>query len=283
ADYARLDPPENDVRVRLNAPCVKIGHAGERVEALYAAGGKLRAVSADCAILACWHRVIPLIAPELPAAQIAALNDQHKVPIIYANVLLRSWESLARLGVARFSAPRGAFEECRIDYPVSIGSYRFPDRPDEPILLHLSKTVLGARGQPPREQSRAGRQALTAFTFTELEFQIRDLLYRALGPGGFDPAREIEAIAINRWPHGYAYEYMRPWDKYWPNGTLPVETSRQRFGRIAIANSDAGAYAYANGAIDQAARAVRELLGTPSGAPAYAHFPGPPPGKTGLE
>ncbi|MCI0736540.1 MAG: NAD(P)-binding protein, partial [Beijerinckiaceae bacterium] len=193
ADYARLDRPENHVRVRLNAPCVKIGHAGERVEACYAAGGTLRAVSADRAILACWHRVIPLIAPELPAAQIAALNDQHKVPIIYANVLLRSWESLAKLGIDRFSAPRGAFEECRIDYPVSIGSYRFADRPDEPVLLHLSKTVLGARGQAPREQSRAGRQALTSFTFPEMEFQIRDLLSRALGPGGFDPARDIEA------------------------------------------------------------------------------------------
>ncbi len=281
--YERLDRPENRVRIRLNAPCVKIGNAGERVEACYAAGNRLRAVSADRAILACWHRVIPLITAELPAGQIAALNDQHKVPIIYANVLLRSWESFAKLGVARFSAPRGAFEECRIDYPVSIGSYRFAERPDEPVLLHLSKTVLGARGQAPREQSRAGRQALTSFSFPEMEFQIRDLLSRALGPGGFDPARDIEAIAINRWSHGYSYEYMRPWDKYWPAGPLPIEISRRGFGRISIANSDAGAYAYAHSAIDQAVRAVRELLGTPSGAPPYSSFPGPPPGKTGLD
>jgi spermidine dehydrogenase len=143
--------------------------------------------------------------------------------------------------------------------------------------------VLGAKGQPAREQSRAGRHALTALTFVQMEFQIRDLLARALGPGGFDPARDIEAIAINRWSHGYAYEYMRPWDSYWPTGPLPVETSRRGWGRIAIANSDAGAYAYAHSAIDQAVRAVRELLGTPNNAPARASFPGPPLGKIGLK
>ncbi len=281
--YARLDRPENNVRIRLNAPCVRIGHAGESVEACYAAGGRLRKVSAGHAILACWHRAIPLLTTELPAAQIEALNDQHKVPLIYANVLLRSWEPMAKLGVNRFTVAGGWWEDCHLDYPVSIGSYRFADRPDEPVLLHLAKTVLGEKGQPAREQSRAGRQALTALSFAEAEFQIRDLLARALGTGGFDPARDIEAIAINRWSHGYAYEYMRPWDSYWPSGALPVETSRRGWGKIAIANSDAGAYAYAHSAIDQAVRAVRELLGAPGRALPYATFPGPPLDKLGLK
>ena len=282
-DYARLDRPENNIRIRLNAPCVRIGHAGDTVEACYAAGGRLRKVSAGHAILACWHRAIPLLANELPAAQIEALNDQHKVPLMYANVLLRSWEPMAKLGVNRFTVPGGWWEDCHLDYPVSIGGYRFVDRPDEPVLLHLAKTVLGEKGQPAREQSRAGRQALTALSFAEAEFHIRDLLARALGTGGFDPARDIEAIAINRWSHGYAYEYMRPWDLYWPSGALPIETSRRGWGKIAIANSDAGAYAYAHSAIDQAVRAVRELLGAPGGALPYATFPGPPLDKLGLK
>jgi spermidine dehydrogenase len=282
-DYARLDRPDNTIAIRLNAPCVRIGHSGEAVEAWYAAGGRLRKVTAERAILACWHRVIPLLTNELPADQIEALDDQHKVPLIYANVLLRSWESLAKLGIAGFNVPGGWWEECRIDYPVSIGGYRFADRPDEPVLLHLVKTVLGAKGQPARDQSRSGRHALTTLSFAQMEFEIRDLLSRALGPGGFDPPRDIEAIAINRWSHGYAYEYMRPWDNYWPAGTLPIETSRRGWGRIAIANSDAGAYAYAHSAIDQAVRAVRDLLGTPSGASACASFPGPPLDKIGLK
>jgi spermidine dehydrogenase len=36
--------------------------------------------------------------------------------------------------------------------------------------------------------------------------------------------------------------------------------ARKPFGRIAIANSDAAAYAYTDAAIDQAHRAVREVL-----------------------
>jgi spermidine dehydrogenase len=282
-NYAELDRPENRVRIRLNAPCFRISGADEAVEACYCANGRLCKVTADRAILACWHRVIPLVTPELPAEQIEALNDQQKVPLVYANVLVRSWEALAKLGISQFSVPGGFWEECRIDYPVSVGSYRFADRPDEPVLLHLVKTVLGKKGQPAREQSRAGRHALTQLTFAEMEFHIRDLLSRALGAGGFDPARAIEAIAVNRWSHGYAYEYMRPWDSYWPAGKLPIEISRRGFGKIAIANSDAGAYAYAHSAIDQAVRAVRELLGTPGGAPAFSTFPGPPLEKIGLK
>ena len=109
-----------------------------------------------------------------------------------------------------------------------------------------------------------------------MEREIRDLLGRALKGGGFDPARDIEAITINRWSHGYALEYMRPWDAFWPDGPLPIETSRKPWGRIAIANSDAGAYAYVHSAIDQAGRAVKELLGDKANMPAFADFPGPP-------
>src|SRR4051812_40713392 len=52
--------------------------------------------------------------------------------------------------------------------------------------------------------------------------------------------------AAKRWSHGYAYEYIRPWDVFWPDGPLPIEAARQPWGRIAIANADSGAYAYAH-------------------------------------
>ena len=119
-------------------------------------------------------------------------------------------------------------------------------------------------------------------TFADFETRIRDQLDRMLGPGGFSSERDIAAITVNRWSHGYSYEYMRPWDRYWPQGRMPIETSRRGWGQIAIANSDAGAYAYAHSAIDQAVRAVRELVGTPNGGPEYATFPGPPLDKIGL-
>jgi spermidine dehydrogenase len=65
---------------------------------------------------------------------------------------------------------------------------------------------------------------------------------------------------VNRWPHGYAYEYNSLYDPDWAPGQAPHEIGRRRFGRIAIANSDSGAGAYTNVAIDQAHRAVQDLL-----------------------
>jgi len=71
---------------------------------------------------------------------------------------------------------------------------------------------------------------------------------------GFDSAEDILAITVNRWPHGYAYNYLDLWDPDWPPGEAPHEIARRRFGNIAIANADAGANAYTHVAIDEACK-----------------------------
>jgi len=87
-----------------------------------------------------------------------------------------------------------------------------------------------------------------------------------LADGGFDPARDIKAITVNRWPHGYALGYdheknqMSYWNQDWSDDQKHWLNGRQRFGRIAIANSDAGAQAMTEAAIEQAHRATQELL-----------------------
>ena len=146
-----------------------------------------------------------------------------------------------------------------LDIPVSIGGYECSRRPDEPIVIHMVKTP-NRPGRPARDQHRIGRGELFATSFETIERKIRDELARGLGAGGFDPARDISAITVNRWPHGYAYEYNSLWDKFWlEGGELPCEVARKPFGRLAIANSDAAAYAYTDCAIDQAWRAVAEI------------------------
>ena len=85
------------------------------------------------------------------------------------------------------------------------------------------------------------------------------VLDELLSPAGFAVSEDILAITVNRWPHGYAYEYMQLWDPDWAEGEAPHEIARQRFGSIAIANADAGASAYTHVAIDQASRAIDEL------------------------
>ena len=287
-DYSQLDNEANPVRIRLNSTVVKVAHDGapgaaEQVTVTWAGeGGAPHSATASHVVLACWHRVIPFLTDELPPEQITALNDQQKVPLIYANVQIRNWEAFDKLKIDRFTTVGNFWRSVSIDFPVSVGEYKFADKPTDPVVLHFSK-VFAQPADTARDQFAAGRWELYGLSFEELERSMRDILQRALEGGGFDAARDIEGITINRWAHGYAYEYMRPWDQYWPNGPLPCETARKAWGRIAIANADSGAYAYAHSAMDQGIRAVRDLLGTPDGAPDYSRFPGPPLDKIGLK
>jgi spermidine dehydrogenase len=141
---------------------------------------------------------------------------------------------------------------------VNIGDYASPQKPEEPTLLHLVRTPCKP-GLPVRDQHRAGRLELQTTSFEIFERNIRDQLARTLSGGGFDPARDIEAIIVNRWPHGYGYEYNPLFDPEWPESERPNVIGRKPFGRITIANSDSGATAYTDVAINQAFRAVKEL------------------------
>jgi spermidine dehydrogenase len=145
-----------------------------------------------------------------------------------------------------------------LDFPVSLGGYRHSRDPSEPMCLHLVH-VAGApnRGMTAREQFRIGQGKLLQTPFSEFEARIRDELDRMLGGGGFSSRRDIAAITVNRWPHGYGYVKNTLYDPDDYDQTLAL--ARRKAGRVAIANSDAGGDAYAHLAIDQAARAVREL------------------------
>ncbi len=268
-DYGRLDQKANRVRIRLNSPVVRVRHNGDPgsardVEVAYVQDGKLRKVTGEQVVLACWNTMIPYICEGRPQRQRDALAFATKLCPMYTNVQIRNWTSFARLRLSGADCRNMYWVSIDLDYPVSMGSYKFPDSPEEPIVLHLPRAVTKP-GLPPREQGRAGRAELMGTTFEQVERATRDQLARVLAGGGFDPARDIEAITVNRWAHGYAYEYGRPWDRFWPDGPLPSHAARKRFGRIAIANSDSAPRAYADTAIDMAYRAVRELAGRPPG------------------
>jgi spermidine dehydrogenase len=146
-----------------------------------------------------------------------------------------------------------------LDQAINIGEYKPERLPEDPILVRMLRTPCQP-GLSAREQQRAGHYELLATPFDTFERNIRDQLARVLGSAGFDPARDIDAITVNRWPHGYAYEYNPLWDPDWPEGKRPCDIARRPFGRITIANSDAAAAAYTDQAIDQGYRAVQELL-----------------------
>jgi spermidine dehydrogenase len=263
ADYSRLDDPASPVRIRLNSTAVRVEHIGQaaqrEVQVTYSRGGALHTVRGAKCVLACWNFVIPYICPELPAEQRDALAYEVKVPIVYTNVALTNWNPFVKLGVQSIYAPGAYHSFVGLDLPVSIGRYRCSQSPGQPVVVHMMRTPCSP-GLPARDQHNAGRAELLGTTFETFERKIREQLARMLGPGGFDPARDVAAITVNRWPHGYAYEYNSLFDRFWlEGGPTPCERARKPFGCIAIANADAGAYAYTDGAVDQAFRAVREL------------------------
>lgn len=264
ADYGKLDVENAPIRIRLNSTVVHVQHvagsaAKKEVEIAYVRGGKLARARAKKCVLACYNGMIPYLCPELPQKQKEGLAYLVKAPLVYTHVALRNWTSFHKLGIHHIVAPASFHTYIALDFPVSLGQYQFPSNPEEPMVLFMLRTPCRP-GLPPRDQHRAGRMELLQTPFATFERNIRDQLGRMLGSAGFDPARDIEAITVNRWAHGYAFTPNALFDPAWKEGEQPWVIGRQSLGSIAIANSDAGASAYTDVAIDQAHRAVSDLL-----------------------
>jgi spermidine dehydrogenase len=262
-DYSQLDRPDSPVRIRLLSSAVAAHHVGDPAEAkqvdvTYVREGQLSVVHGKNVVMACWNMMIPYLCRELPEGQKEALHYGVKIPLVYTSVAIRNWKAFEKIGVYHIACPGMYHYQMNLDMCVDIGGYQSPKTPDEPVLVRMERTPC-LPGLSERDQHRAGRGDLLSASFETFERSIRDQFARVLAAGGFDPARDITAITVNRWPHGYAYEYNYLFDPEWPAGQSPCEIARKRFGRIAIANSDAGAAAYTDQAMDQAWRAVEDL------------------------
>src|SRR5690606_21140539 len=262
-DDSRLDEEGQDVRLRLQSPCTGLAHDGspssaERVFVTYHRDGGLHRVTAGHVVMAAWHVMGKYLMQELPSAQRRAMTDASKQPLVYANVVVRNWQPWVELGMRHIRFTGGDWAVAQLDYPVSMGGYEHPEDPSEPIIIQMISAP-SPGDMSLRQGAVHARHELLRRPFESFERSIRQTLNRALGDGGFDAARDIEAITVNRWGPASAREYTRRWDSFWPNGPTPAEAARKRLGRITIANSDAAPNAYTDTAIDQAHRAVEEL------------------------
>jgi spermidine dehydrogenase len=271
AVYSKLDAADWPVRIRLNSTVVHVRNVAsqgttqgvrqggaQEVRIAYMRSGKLYTVTGKNCVLACYNGMIPYICPDVPAEQSKALSYLVKMPLVYTHVALRNWEPFAKLNVHHIVAPGSYHTYTALDFPVSLGAYKFPASPAEPAVLFMLRTPCKP-GLEQREQNRAGRRELLDTPFATFEKNIREQLNRMLGPAGFDAARDIEGITVNRWAHGYAFTPNPLFDPDWKEEEKPWIIGRKRVGRIAIANSDAGGSAYTDVAIDQAWRAVGDL------------------------
>ena len=237
---------------------------GGPVDVGYVKNGTLHRVQAKFCIMAGYNMMIPYIMPGLPQDQAAVLRRNVKGPLTYTNVLLKNWQAWDRLKVHAITSPSAFFSVVKLDYPVSLGDYRFSPDPAQPILVHMVHvpTVPDAPVDTDlATRYRMARTKLFVMTFADFEGPLRAQLAAILGPGGFDADRDIAAITVNRWSHGYSYAPGPLYD-HTDTTPFPEQLGHQRVGRVAIANSDAGWTAYTHTAIDQAWRAVNDLLQT---------------------
>ncbi|MEQ8207627.1 MAG: hypothetical protein RIA65_15745, partial [Woeseia sp.] len=256
-NYAKLDNDASNVNIRLSSTAVRATNMqGSGVKVTYVRDGKAYSVRGKHSVLACWNMMIPFICPELPEPQKTALHYLVKTPLVYTSVALTNWRAFANLGVSRLRCPGGYHSSFNLDTVMDIGDYHSAKSPDEPVMVHMTRAP-AQPGLSEREQHKAGRAELLTTPFSTFERNIRRQMNQVLGSGGFDAAKDIAGIAVNRWPHGYAPEYNSLVD---PDEGLPLLTARARAGAISIANADSGGGAYTDVAIDQAHRAVTELL-----------------------
>ncbi len=256
-DYSRLDQSANNVRLRLNATVVNTENTETGVSVTYASSGKIRRVTAKHSVLACYHSIIPHLCPSISEAQKDALKYQVKMPLVLTNVLIRNRDALDKLGIDAVSCPGRLHGRLFLFQGIHTGGYE--SKSDAVSLVFWGSVSPPEDAIDLKSQLRGSRQKLLELSLEDFEREVRSVLDELLSPAGFDVSEDVLAITVNRWPHGYAYEYMQLWDPEWAPGEAPHEIARQRFGSITIANADAGASAYTHVAIDQAYRAIDEL------------------------
>jgi len=251
-DYSELDRSSNSVRLRLNSTVVNVQHEGEPnsasdVRVKYVNDGKSYEVMAKGVVMAGYNMMIPHIVPDLPPEQDSALRKLSKVPLQYTTVGVSNWRAMQELGIGMAMCPGNTHQVVGMDYPVSMGGYEFTKTPDDPCVLHMRCCPVGGEvGAPRREQYSGARKLMLDLTFADYEAEIREHLTGMFPQELFDFDRDVHSISINRWAHAYAVGNA---------GAI----GRQRFGRIAIANSDSVSASLMQRAVEQAWRAVKEL------------------------
>ncbi|MDO5686333.1 MAG: FAD-dependent oxidoreductase [Neisseria sp.] len=261
-DYSQLDQPTNLTRIRLNSTVIRAENisGGVNVTYLANAGGAAIKIRAKKCIMACHGRMVPYLVPECSEAKNAAFKQNAKIPMIYGKVLVSNWHAFRKMGTHTIYAPTAPYCLVMLDDPVNMGGYRCPQNFDEPIVIHMVRINTSfAPEQDVRTKCQAGRLDLYTKTYEELEAQMLGQLRDMYAQVGEKLEDSLEAVTINRWGHGYSYEATTLWDDEEEAEAIIAQTQK-KIGNIHIANSDAGWSPYLHGAIQQAYRAVKEMV-----------------------
>jgi len=263
-NFSALDQADSNSRVRLDSTAVWVQHDGEpakseTVSVIYARGNKLYRVKGRTAVMAggCW--TTKHIVRDLPASHREAYEQFYRSPCLMANVALRNWRFLYKMGISGFRWFEGIGNYAEVRRTSLLGAESATISPDSPIVLNL-KVLYSYPGVPVAEQGNRGRGEMLTTSFREYERQIRQQFTGMFGRAGFDARRDIAGIILNRW--GHAYLNPQPGFFFGKDGkAAPSDILRREpFGRIAFANTDLAGIMDHRSSILEAKRAVTQLL-----------------------
>src|ERR1700761_7235161 len=263
-NFAALDQQRQPTRIRLRSTVISIGHDGDAARAahvnlVYLREGRFYRVRARAVVLANGNWTINSIVRDLPAEYRHAYAQFFRAPCIMANVAVRNWRFLAKMGISQCQWFDGIGNYLAVRRVATFGGGAPVLSPDSPTVLTL-KILFANPGKPPPEQINTGRYQMMTTPFSVYEKQLREQFASMFGGHGFDGRRDIAGIILNRW--GHAYLTPQPDFFFGKDGKpAPAELMRRHpFGRIAFANSDLSGIMDHRASITEAHRAVQQIL-----------------------
>jgi len=259
-----LDEPQNPNRIRLNATVMSVKHVGEverseEVEVIYEVQRKLYRAKARSVVLAGGSWTTKHIVRDLPVACSHAYSQFHRSPCLMANVAVRNWRFLHRLGLTECQWFEGIGNSMTVRKVATFGTDPSVITPDQPTVLTL-KILFSKPGLSIEEQTTRGRMEMLNTPFSDYERMIRNQFSAMFGKAGFEADRDIAGIILNRW--GHAYLSPQPGFFFGTGGNPgPGDVLRQSpYGRVSFANSDLSGIMDHRMSIREAKRAVDQII-----------------------
>jgi spermidine dehydrogenase len=259
-----LDSPEQPVRIRLNATVVMVRHDGDPAKAAtvhvdYTRGGKLYRIHARSVIMAGGSWTTKHVLRDMPASCRDAYAQFHRAPCLMANVAVRNWRFLYKLGLTECQWFEGIGNYLTMRKVATFGSDPPTISPDMPTVINL-KILFSYPGESIERQTARGRAELLSTPFRVYEERIREQFATLFARSGFDARRDIAGIILNRW--GHAYLSPQPGFFFGVDGKpAPGEILRHNpYGRVAFANSDLSGIMDHRMSILEAQRAVDQVM-----------------------
>jgi len=258
--FANLDRANQPTRVRLGVTVVAVEHKANEVEITYTKEGQFYKLRAKSAVVAGGSWTAKHILLDLPATHRSAYAQFHRAPCLMANVAVRNWRFLYKLGLTECQWFEGFGNYLTMRKVATFGTGPATINPDTPAVINL-KILFPSPGLPLQEQVVRGRMELFSTPFRVYEQRIREQFSALFAGSGFDAKRDIAGIILNRW--GHAYLSPQPGFFFGSAGQpAPGEFLRAHpYGHIAFANSDLAGIMDHRMSIQEARRAIDQLLG----------------------